>query len=134
MSGTENKSVKNTEDQKMEEWISIKERRRRTRGNAFVAALKENQSMLMLFLAIVLVLGVILAGILLLEIPVVPVCIIVVLEAGLAVCLHDVPIWLHGLVIIAQLVAGILCGNTVFIILCAVIYLFGIITLRFIRD
>ena len=65
--------------------------------------------------------------------PVVPVCVIVVIEAALAVCLHDVPIWLHGLVVIAEIVVGALCGVTLFMVLCAVVYVVGILALRYIR-
>lgn len=111
--------------------VSIKERRQKSHG---ASVLQENKSMLLLFAVIVAALAVILVSILLLSVPAVPVCVIVLLEAALAVCLHDVPIWLHGLVVIAQAAAGILCGSTVFILLCAVIYLIGILTLRFIRD
>lgn len=135
MGDMENKENKNTgEEQKMEEWISIKERRRQSRGNPVAAAFKENKSMLMLFAVIVAALGVILAGIMVWKVPVAVVCIIVLLEAGLTVCLHDVPVWLHGLVVIAQIIAGILCENMVFVVLCAAIYLLGIFTFRFIRD
>lgn len=94
----------------------------------------DNKNMLLLFGVIVIALLVILVSILGLDIPVVPVCVIVLIEAALAVCLHDVPIWLHGLVVIAQIVAGILCENIVFIALCVVIYLLGILTLKFTRE
>lgn len=90
--------------------------------------------MLILFGVIVAALLVILASIWGLDVPVVPVCIIVLIEAALAVCLHDVPIWLHGLVVIAQIIAGILCSNVIFIALCVVFYLVGILALRFARD
>ena len=94
---------------------------------------KENKDMVVLFGVIVAALLVILISILGLDIPVVPVCVLVLIEAALAACLHDVPIWVHILAIVAQLVAGILCGNTVFIILCLVIYVLGILSLRFSR-
>ena len=60
---------------------------------------------------IVVALAAILVSILALKIPVVPVCLIIVLEAGIAVCLHDVPIWLHGLVVLVQIIAGAICGK-----------------------
>ncbi len=94
----------------------------------------ENRGMLIFFGVLVAALLVILISIIGLDIPAVAVCVIVVIEVALSICLHDVPIWLHGLVVIAQLVAGILCHNVVFIALCAVIYLLGILTLRFVRD
>ncbi len=93
----------------------------------------ENKDMLVLFGVIVAALLVILIAILGLDMPVVPVCVMVVIEAALAACLHDVPIWVHILAVAAQLIVGILCGNTVLIILCLVIYVLGILSLRFAR-
>lgn len=122
-----------TENQVKEERISIKERRKKSPGAAVGMAVRENKSMLILFGVIVAVLLVILVSMITLQMSVVPVCVIVVIEAALAVCLHDVPIWLHGLVIIAQIVAGVLCGAAVFMVLCALIYVVGILALRFIR-
>ena len=94
----------------------------------------ENKDMIVLFGVIVAALMVILIAILGLDIPAVPVCLIVLIEAALVICLHDVPIWLHGLVLIAQIVAGILTDRLLFIVLCIVIYLLSILTLRFLRS
>lgn len=125
--------VSETENQVKEERISIKERRKKSPGAVVGMVVRENKSMLVLFGVIVAVLLVILVSMITLQMSVVPVCVIVVIEAALAVCLHDVPIWLHGLVIIAQIIAGVLCGATVFMVLCALIYVVGILALRFIR-
>ena len=123
-----------TENQvKKEERVSIKDRRKKSLGTTLGTAVGENRSMLILFGGIVAVLLVILVSIITLKMPVVPICVIVLIEAALAACLHDVPIWLHGLVVIAQIVAGVLCGVTVFMILCALVYIAGILSLRFIR-
>ena len=123
-----------TENQvKKEERVSIKDRRKKSLGTTLGTAVGENRSMLILFGVIVAVLLVILVSIITLKMPVVPICVIVLIEAALAACLHDVPIWLHGLVVIAQIVAGVLCGVTVFMILCALVYIAGILSLRFIR-
>lgn len=116
---------------KEEQRVSIKERRKKSMGGSLFA---ENQSMLMLFAVLIVVLAVILIGIIALDMPVVPVCVIVLLEAGIAACLHDVPIWLHVLAVLVQIVVGILCGAVIFMLLCAVEYLTGILALRFIRD
>lgn len=94
----------------------------------------ENKKMLILFGVIVTTLLVILVSILGFGIPAVPVCVIVLLEAGIVTCLHDVPIWLHGIVVIAQVAAGFATGNAVFMLLCCVIYLVGILALRLLRD
>jgi len=94
----------------------------------------ENKSMLILFGVIVAALLVILIAILGLDVPVVPVCVIVLIEAALAVCLHDVPVWLHALVLAVQIVAGVLCHNVWLMVMCAALYLLGILTLRVMRN
>ena len=80
----------------------------------------ENKNMLVLFGVIVAALLVILISILGLDVPVVPVCVIVLIEAALAVCL--------------QIVAGILCHNIIFVVMCVVLYLLGILTLGVVKD
>lgn len=90
---------------------------------------KELNKNLMLFGVILAALAVILIGILILDLPVVPVCIVVLIEAGLAVCLNEVPIWLHVLVIAAQIAVGVLCGNLIFLALAAALYFIAILVL-----
>ena len=109
--------------------VSIKQRRKQENGGAAAAAMQENKKMLMLFGGIVAALAVILIGILVLDLPVVPVCVVVLIEAGLAVCFNNVPIWLHVLVMAAQIALGVLCGNLVFMVLAAVLYLIAILVL-----
>ena len=55
-------------------------------------------------------------------IPVVATCAIAILEALLAAFLNRIPLWIHGLVFIAQIVAGIIASNVVFMILMALVY------------
>ena len=115
---------------KEEPRVSIKQRRKKSIGGTLGTLFAENQSMLMLFAAIVAALAVILTGIIALHMPVVP----VLLETGIACCLHDVPIWLHAIAVIVQIIAGVLTGATVFMVLCVVEYLVGILCLRYVRD
>lgn len=106
---------------KEEPRVSIKQRRKKSIGGTLGTLFAENQSMLMLFAAIVAALAVILTGIIALHMPVVPVCLIVLLETGIACCLHDVPIWLHAIAVIVQIIArgshrshcfyGAVCGR-----------------------
>jgi len=91
--------------------------------------IKENKQNIALFGIIVAALVVILIGILSWKLPVIPVCILILLESGLAVCLQDLPIWLHGAVLIAQLLIGLLFGSGTFIFLCAIYYVVSILVL-----
>lgn len=58
------------------------------------------------------------------------ICAMVVLEALLATCLSRIPLWIHGVVFAAQIVAGIFASKIVMMILIAVIYLISIIFLN----
>ena len=97
-----------SETEKKEERVSIKERRKKSVGTAAGEIVRDNRGVLILFGVFAVVLFVVLFSMIKLDMPVVPVCVIVVIEAALAVCLHDVPIWLHGLVVIAEIVVGAL--------------------------
>lgn len=111
-----------------------KKKFKHTKKNAFLSFYDDNKQYLILFAVIIVMLAVILTGILALKVPVVPVCLLVVLEVLLAVCLQQVPIWLHGLVAIVQIVAGALCAKLVFAISCAVVYIAAILALKFFRS
>ena len=55
---------------------------------------------------------------------------IVLIEVAIAACLQEVPVWVHAVVAAVQLVAGAICGRVVFCLLCILIYVFAILTLR----
>ncbi len=73
----------------------------------------------------------VLVSVLALDIPVVAAGAIFILETLLAVCLSQIPLWIHGLVVIAQIVAGIVTSRTVFMLLMAVIYVCAVAVLYF---
>ena len=50
----------------------------------------------------------------------------VVLEAALGACLNKMPLWIHGLVFIAEIVLGIMASQVVFMILMVFIYVLAI--------
>lgn len=76
----------------------------------------------------------ILAGIFLLDMPIVIVCVILVLESMIGACLHDMPIWVHGIEIIISIAAGIIFKAAVFMIIAAAIYVVTIFALHFMRE
>ena len=53
-------------------------------------------------------------------------CVMVLCEAGLAACLNRIPLWIHGLVFIAQIVIGIMASQVPFMIFMVLIYVFAI--------
>ena len=56
-------------------------------------------------------------------------CAMVILEAALAACLNRIPLWIHGLVFIAEIVIGIMASQIPFMILMACIYVLAIVFL-----
>lgn len=76
----------------------------------------------------------ILLGIMLCELPVVMVCTIVIIETAIAMCLHNLPIWVHALVLAAEIIAGVLCGQVLFIIFAEVVYAGAIFALHFLET
>ncbi len=98
-------------------------RKRKAEGNYVIPAV-----FCLVFLAAVL------AGMFLLKLSVVTVCVILVLESLIGICLHDMPIWVHGLEVLISIVAGVIFGQTVFMIIGAVIYIAAILALHFINH
>lgn len=92
--------------------------------------LNENRDQLTLFGVIVAAIFVILVGILAWDVPVLGACILILLEAALAVCMHNVPIWLHGVVVIAEVVTGAIFGRALFLLLCGAFYVVSILALN----
>lgn len=93
--------------------------------------LTENKGLIMLCVFVLLAVLTIVLGMVVFHIPPVTVCLVVLIEALLAVCLHYVPVWLHGIVLVAEVVLGVIASQTVFMILACLCYLAAIFTLKF---
>ena len=91
----------------------------------------QNKRLLSLILFVVLAVVVNLISIFVLKISIVPVCSIIIIEAGLAVCMHRAELWVHFFLILAQLIAGILSHNTVLMIMCVLLYVVALLSLEF---
>ena len=57
---------------------------------------RDNKKMLILFAEVVAALATILIAVLAMKIPVVPVCVIVLIEVAIAACLQEVPVWVRA--------------------------------------
>lgn len=62
---------------------------------------------------------------------VVSVCVLVILEAGMAAFLHRAEIWKHGVMLVAQLVAGFIIGRIPLVIICIIAYVAATFALQF---
>ncbi len=57
-----------------------------------------------------------------LGIPIAAVGLFIVLEGTLAALLNRIPLWIHGLVFVGQIVAGVFFHKLIFMVLMAVVY------------
>ena len=62
---------------------------------------------------------------------VVSVCVLIILEAGMAAFLHKVELWKHGVMLAAQVVAGIMIGRVSLVIICVIAYVAATVALQF---
>lgn len=76
----------------------------------------------------------ILLGMFLFQMPAAAVCMILVLEAFLAVCLHNEPVWVHGLEMCISIAAGIIFGELPFMIAAALVYFGAVLALHFMNE
>ena len=65
---------------------------------------------------------------------VVSVCVLIILEAGMAAFLHKVELWKHGILLAAQVVAGIIIGRVPLVIVCVIAYVAATVALQFISK
>jgi hypothetical protein len=54
--------------------------------------------------------------------PVVAMCLLVILEAALAGMMHHAELWVHGVLILAELIAGVISGKIVLTVMCVIVY------------
>ena len=62
---------------------------------------------------------------------VVSVCVLIILEAGMAALLHKVELWKHGVMLVAQIVAAIIIGRVPLVIVCVIAYVTATVALQY---
>ena len=62
---------------------------------------------------------------------VISVCVLIILEAMMAVLLHKAELWKHAVLLVAQIVAGVVIGRVPLIIICVLAYIAAMVTLHF---
>ncbi len=62
---------------------------------------------------------------------VVPICAIVIIDVCMAVLLHKSELWVHGILVVAQVVAGVIISRVPLMILCVIVYLAAMLALHF---
>ncbi len=96
----------------------------------FVFSLKGKKKPVTMTAFAVLAAIAIILGVCACKLPVVAVCVLVILEAGIAVMLHHAELWLHGVLVVVELIAGILAGKVVPVLLCVIIYVAAVAALQ----
>ncbi|MCD7708827.1 MAG: hypothetical protein LUI02_03015 [Clostridiales bacterium] len=91
-------------------------------GNEFFDWVENNKSLsaLIVFCAVAVVMACV--AIFAIGTPAVPMCVLLILEVGIAALLHRAELWIHAILLIAEIVAGILAGRVWVIVLCAIVY------------
>lgn len=95
-----------------------------------IKKLRDSRMVLPIAVFVLITLTMIVVGVAALKVPVVAMCVLVILEAGIAVMLHHAELWLHGVLILAEVIAGILAGKAIMIILCVVTYVAATVFLQ----
>lgn len=65
---------------------------------------------------------------------VISVCGLIILEAGMAACLHKAELWKHGVMVAAQIAAGVIIGRIPLIIICVIAYIASTVALHFMNH
>lgn len=86
------------------------------------AMAKENFPIRVLIAFGIIDIAMILISYLICDISVVAVCTIVILETVMAALLNKIPMWVHGLVIVGQIVCGIIFDRIIFMVCMLVVY------------
>ena len=117
---------KKTEDSKknMKKKINSAKKNYAKKNSQFtIAELKENSALIMLCVFVVFAVLEIVLGILVWK-----------MEAGLAACLHNLPVWLHGIVAAAEIVVGIISGKVIFMLIGILCYGAALFALKFQKE
>ena len=100
--------------------VQAKIQERTQRDNALIA---------LLAFCIVAV-SVIVVNVTVMNLSVVPVCLLMILEVGIAVLLHHAELWIHGVLLLAEIIAGVALGRIVLVLLCILVYIAATFTLK----
>lgn len=145
---SENSKTNETADVQIKEFVSHSEVKKNLKKKASQATkayakktanvqfqdIVQNKSFMSLVLYAIAAIVVILISAFVYKVPIVSVCFVVIIETLLAVCLHNLPIWLHVIIVVAEIILGIICSKVVFMILGAVLYIAAILVLQIVMK
>ena len=93
--------------------------------------LKSNPLVTSLIAFVIAMFALILVAMFALQEYVVSVCVLMIMETVMAVLLHKVELWKHGVLLVAHIIAGVLIARVPMMIICVLGYVFATIALHF---
>ena len=114
---------------KKNSWDKVKETMKKA-----LEFLKQNLFITVLVAFVLVTLSVILVATLAMKEYIIPVCVLVIMEAGMAALLKKSEVWVHGVVIALQLLGGFLIHRFPLTALCVVVYVVGAIALMLLHK
>lgn len=100
-------------------------------GKKIIHTLKTNQLVTSLLVFCMIMLVLILVSVLALQEFVVSVCVLMIIETMMAVLLHKVELWKHGVLFVAHIIAGIIIGRIPLVLVCVFAYIAATVALHF---
>lgn len=95
------------------------------------AKTQRDNALIALLVFCIVAVSAIVVNVTVMKLSVVPVCLLMIIEVGIAVLLHHAELWVHGVLLLAEVIAGIAMGKVVSVLLCAVIYITATIALKY---
>lgn len=108
---------------KSQEKMQAKMQERVQRDNALIA----------LLVFCIVAVSAVLINTMVMELSVVSVCLLLIIEVGIAVLLHHAELWIHGVLLLAEVIAGIVMGKVVPVLLFAAVYVMATIALKYLN-
>ena len=93
---------------------------------------KENMIALAVFCLVSILM--IVLSVCVIKISIVAACLLVIIEVGIATLLHNAEIWIHGVFVIAEIIAGALLSNILLVVFCIVVYAATLFTLKYLYS
>ena len=97
------------------------------------ARVQRDNALIALLAFCIIAVSVVVINVMVMELSVVSVCLLLIIEVGIAVLLHHAELWIHGVLLLAEVIAGIAMGKAVLVLLCAVIYIAATIALKYLN-
>lgn len=97
------------------------------------ARVQRDNALLALLVFCIVAITAILVNVMVMELSVVSVCLLLIIEVGIAVLLHHAELWIHGVLLLAEVVAGIAMGKVVPVLLFAAVYVMATIALKYLN-